>query len=168
MTVQNNESVRVQKFENLSDENNIICVKPLKIFLGESEVCDMTLMSEALDETKFDGNTILLKLSEENVRHSYVYIDGDMIYSFLTNDNVYKNISFMGSILTPYSIAIGGENIYFLTRHFIFIKSEKIIDDELLKSNGNSVDPFGYDVSNCRDGLFEKIRKYKVHSNYDN
>ena len=30
-----------------------------------------------------------------------------MTCSFLTNDNVYKNISNMGIKLTPYSIAIG-------------------------------------------------------------
>ena len=41
-----------------SDENNVLCVKPLKKFLGESEVCDMTLISGALDKSIFDGNTI--------------------------------------------------------------------------------------------------------------
>ena len=73
----------------------------------------------------------------------------------------------MGSNLTPYSIAIGDENIYFLTPHFKFIKREKFIKHELLKSNGNSVDPFDYHVSKCRDGFFKKLRIYKIHSNYD-
>ena len=35
-----------------------------------------------------------------------------MICSFLTNDNIYKNISNMGNELTPYSIAVGHENVY--------------------------------------------------------
>ena len=46
----------------------------------------------------------------------------------------------MGKNLTPYSIAIGEDNIYFLTPHFIFIKREKITDNELLKTNKSSVD----------------------------
>ena len=39
----------------------------------------------------------------------------------------------MGSILTPYSKAVGWENIYFLFPHFEFTKREKIIDNEVLK-----------------------------------
>ena len=45
-----------------------------------------------------------------------------MSCSFLSNDDIYKYISNMGNNLTPYSIAIGEENIYFLTPHFNFIK----------------------------------------------
>ena len=70
------------------DENNIYCVKPLEIFLRKSETCDMTLMSGAFDKLVFDGDTILLKISEEYGRHRYVYIDGNMICSFVTNDNI--------------------------------------------------------------------------------
>ena len=47
------------------------------------------------------------------------------------------------------------------------MKREKINDDELLKSNGNSVDPFDYHISNCGKYSFEKLRNYKIHSNYD-
>ena len=140
----------------------------MEIFLGKSKVCGMTLMSEALDKSVFDGNTILLKISEENDRHRYVYIGGDMICSFLTYDNIYKYISNMGNNLTPYSIAIGEENIYFLTPHFKFIKREKINDNELLKTNKASVDPFDHHVSNCRIHSFKKLRKNKIHSNDDN
>ena len=45
----------------------------------------------------------------------YVCVGGDMIYSFLTNDNIYKYISNMGNNLTPFSMAVDHENIYFLT-----------------------------------------------------
>ena len=76
---------------------------------------------------------------------------------------MYKYISFMGNNLTPSSIAIGDENIYFLAPHFKFIKRRKINDNELLKSNGNSVDPFGYHVLNCGDCLFRKLRIYIIH-----
>ena len=84
---------KVQKFEEISIyENNIFCVKPLDMFLDKSKVCDMTLMSGAFNKTVFNGNTILLKISEENDKCRYVYIGGDMICSFLTNDNIYKYI----------------------------------------------------------------------------
>ena len=78
-----------------------------------------------------------------------MYDGGDMICSFLTNDKFYKNISNVGKKLTPYSIAICGENIYFLTPHFKFFKREKNKDIELLKTKEISVDPFDYHVSIC-------------------
>ena len=127
----------------------------------------MTLMSGALDKSVFDGNTILLKISEENDKHRYVYIGGDMICSFLTKDKNYKNISIMGNNLTSYSIPIGQENIHFLNPHFKFIKRQKIYDNELLKTNIGSVIPFKYHVSNCKEDSLKTIRIYEVHSNYD-
>ena len=114
VTFQKNGWIKVQKIEDVSDdEKSIHCVKPLETFLSESEVCDMTLMSGAFDKSVFDGNTFLLKTSEECGRHRYVYYGGFMICSFLTNDYIYRHISFMEYNLTPYSIAIGEENIYF-------------------------------------------------------
>ena len=58
----------------------------METFLGKSKTCDMTLMSGAFDKSVFDGNTILLEISEENPKHRYVNIGGNMICSFLTND----------------------------------------------------------------------------------
>ena len=124
-------------------------------------------MSGAFDKSVFDGNTILLKISEENGKHRYVYIGGDMICSFLTKDNIDKYISNMGNNLTPYSIAVGRENVYFSTPHFRFIKREKINDNELLKTNKNSIDTFDYNVSNCGKKSVKKLRKSEIHSNYD-
>ena len=76
-----------------------------------------------------------------------------MICSFLTIDRIYKYISNKGNNLTPCCIAIGWENIYFLTPYFKFTKKENI--DE------NDTDMlFGYQkVSNCR-----KLRVYKIDS----
>ena len=145
----------------------MFCVKPLEIFLGKSKVCDMTWMSGAFDKSIFDGNTILLKIIEENDEHRYVYIFGDMICSFLTNHNIYKYISNMGNNLTPYSIAIGEENIYSLTPHFKFVEREEIDDNELLKANKSNVDPFTYHVSNCGKYSLKKSRIYEIHSSYD-
>ena len=62
----------------------------MEIFLGKSESCEMTAFSGAFDKSIFDGNTILIKIGEENSKHRYVYIGGDMVCSFLTNDRIYK------------------------------------------------------------------------------
>ena len=65
----------------------------------------------------------------------------------------------MGNNLTPYSIAIGWENLCLLTPHFKFVKKEKIQYD-------GDVELFDY-VSYCRIHSFKKLRLYKVHSSYD-
>ena len=168
VSFQKNGFIRVQKFGDISnDENKIFCVIPLRTYFYKSEVCDMTTLSVYFDKSIYDGNTFLIKISEQIDRHRGVYIGGDMIFSFLTNDKVYKYISNVGNNLTPYSLAIGEENIYFLTPHFIFIKRKNINDNELLKSNGNSVDPFEYHKLNCSDDLLKQLRKYEIHSNYN-
>ena len=102
-------------------------MEPIKVFIGKSRECEMTEMSGALDKSVFDGNTNLLKISEENNRHRYVYIGGNMVCIFLTNDKIYEFISKMGNNLVPYSIAIGTRYIYFLTPHFKIIKRERLI-----------------------------------------
>ena len=78
-----------------------------------------------------------------------------MVCTFLTGDEIYKYISNMGNNLTSYIIAIGWKNIYFLTPHFQIVEKEKI-------HSGDDVELLDYDVSNC-----EKLREYKIHSNYD-
>ena len=128
----------------------------METFLGKSQLCDMTDFSGAKDKNLFDGNTILLKVSEENNNHRYVYIGGDMVCSFVTNDRKYEDISNMGTNLTPYSIAIGWENIYHLTPYFKFIKKENIDENDIDKL-------FDYhNISNCK-----KLKTCKIHSNYD-
>ena len=73
VTFRKNGCIKVQKFEDISDdENNIFCLKPLETYLSKSEVCDKTLMSGAFDKSVFDGNTLLLKISEEYGRLRYV------------------------------------------------------------------------------------------------
>ena len=119
--------VKVQKIEDISDDKNFIYkVNPMETFLGKSESCMMTAYSGAFDKKFFDGITILLKISEENDKHMYLYIGGDMICSSLTNDKIYKYIPNMGNNLTPYSIAIGYENIHFLTPYFKYVEKENI------------------------------------------
>ena len=158
VTFKNNGIIRVQKLENVSEDKNIIYeVNPIETFVGKSQLCNMTEFSGAEDKEFFNGNTILLKVSEENNRHRYVYIGGDKVCSFLTNDKIYKYISNMGNNLSPYSIAIGWENIYYLTPYFKFAKKEKDIDEDDIDKL------FNYqNISNYR-----KLPVYKIHSNYD-
>ena len=118
----------------------------------------MTEFSGAEDKEVFNGNTIIIKVSEENSKHRYVYIGGDMVCSYLTNDKIYKYISNMGNSLTPYSIAIGWEKIYFLTPYFRVIKKENIDVDNIDK-----LFDIDYDDITSR----EKIEINKIHSNYD-
>ena len=81
---------------------------------------------------------------------------------------MYRFISNMGIIFTPYSIAKDEEDIYFLTPHFKFIRREKIDDNELLKPNKTGVDPFDYHVSNGGKYSFKTLRIQKTHPNSDN
>ena len=62
----------------------------------------------------------------------------------------------MGNNLSPYSIAIGWENIYFLTPYFRFIKKENIDVDDIDKL---------FDYQNIAN--YRKLQVYKNHSNYD-
>ena len=135
VTFKNIGMIRVQKLEDISgDDKNIINeVNAMETFIGKSEDCEMTYFSGARDKKVFDGNTVLLKVSEENNRHRYVYVEGERVCSFLTNDRIYKYISNMGNDLTPCSIAIGRENIYNLTPYFKFTRKENIDEDDIDK-----------------------------------
>ena len=62
----------------------------------------------------------------------------------------------MGNNLSPYSIAIGRQNIFYSTPYFKIIKKENIDENDINKL-------FDYqDLSNC-----QKLRTYKIHSNND-
>ena len=160
VTFKNNGCVKVQKFEDISKEKNTIySVKPMEIFLGKSQVCNMTIFSGARDKEVFDGNTILFKISEENGKHKYVYIGGDMVCSFMTSDNIYEYISNMGNNLSPYSVATGEENYYLLTPNFKIIKKDKIDYDTIL--DGTYVSD-----SDLKES-FEEIELCKIQSNYN-
>ena len=145
VTCLNNGRIKVQKIEDVSNNENIIYqVNPIEIFIGKS-----------LDKEVLNGNTILLEITRENNKYRYVYIGGDMICSFLTDDKIYKYISNIDNNLFPFSIAIGHKNIYYLTPHFKFCKRENIDVEDIDKL-------FDYnDISNC-----QKLQTYEIHSNY--
>ena len=132
VTSQNKGGIKVQKIEDVDDDKNIIYeVNPIEKFIGKSQLCDTTKTSGAKDKGVFDGNTFLLEIGKQNNKPKYVYIGGDMVCSFLTNDKSYKYIAIMGNNLIPYSIAIGWENIHYLTPYFKFIK-KKILTNMIL------------------------------------
>ena len=118
----------------------------------------MTEFSGAEDKQVFNGNTILLYKGQDNNRHRYVYIGGDMVCTFLTNDRINKYISNMGNNLTPYSKAIGWENIFYLTPYFRVIEKTNIDVDDI--DNLFNID---YDDDMNR----EEIEINKIYSNYD-
>ena len=163
VTFQNKGWINVQKFAVGSlDKNIIYTVNPLKTFLGKSRKCEMTALSGAFDKMRFDGKTILLEVAKENDDYRYIYIGGDMICSFLTDDNLYKYVSNMSNDLFPYSRAIGDKNVYFLTPHFKFISKALIDDDKLMKTGEDIDDLFDYFLSNCEKDTFEKIQICKI------
>ena len=118
----------------------------------------MTEFSGARDKDVFNGNTFLLKISEENSKNRYLYIGGDMVCSILTKNRIYKYISNIGNNLTSCGIAIGYENIYYLTPYFKFIKRENFDENDILR-----LFDIDYDDIISR----EEIKMHKIHSNYD-
>ena len=114
------------------------------------------MFSGAFDKKVFDGNTILLKIDEENGKHKYVYIGGDMVCSFMIGDKIYEYISNMGNNLCPYSVATGEENYYLLAPNFKSIKKDKIDYDTIL---------YGIYAPDS-DLPFEELELCKIHSNY--
>ena len=159
VTTRNKGWVRVQRLEDVSDDKNVIYeVNPMETFIGKCKDCKMTKFSGARDKEVFNGNTILLKVSDENNKHKYVYIGGNMVCSFLSNDRIYEYISNMGNNLTPYSIAIGWENIYYLTPYFRVIMKKNINVDDLDKL---------FDINYDDIMKHEKIEINKIYSNYD-
>ena len=62
VTTRNKGWVRVQRLEDVSNDDNIIYeVNPKEIFIGKSEDCKMTEFSGARNREVFNGNTVLLK-----------------------------------------------------------------------------------------------------------
>ena len=134
VTLENKNWVKVQKFKDgCLDENIIYTVNPMETFLGKSKSCAMTALSGAFNEKCVDGNTILLKVGIGNGKHKYVYIGGDMVCSFMTSDNIYEYLSNMGNNLSPYNVATGEKNYYWLAPNFACMKKDKIVYDTILK-----------------------------------
>ena len=65
VTFQNKGWIKVEKFEDISEDKNIIYkVNPMETFFGKRQLCDMTEFLRAEDKKVFDGNKILLNLGD--------------------------------------------------------------------------------------------------------
>ena len=72
MKIKAPQSTNIKNFYN--DENNILCVKPLENFLGKCNVINKLVKSGNLNKSLYSGNTILLKISEENKKKTDLYM----------------------------------------------------------------------------------------------
>ena len=96
----NSGCIEVRNFENISnDEGKILYMKALKTVLGKSEIGNRTCVSGVFDESVFDGNILLLELSEENDNRRYVYFSGNMVCFFFQLKMIFVNISQTWEIL---------------------------------------------------------------------
>lgn len=113
-----------------------------KIFIGTSPLIKMTDFSRGYGKY-FDGNTILLLLSNNN----YIYIENS-IEQFKINDQIEHYYSFVGNNDIAYPMAIGKKNIYFFEypqgylpiEEFPKFTSEK--DLQSIFDKGCELDPF--------------------------
>ena len=164
--IENNDLVKILKHKNTYDDDTIILrTKLTELFYGKSDLTNMLIKLGSLDYSVFNGKTILLKISEENNKNRYLYIDGDKIYSFINNDLILTKVANMGNNMIPYSTAVGEENVYFLSPHCNYTKRVIVRDVDLLKTNGNSVDPFDYHLENHGPDRFENLLEFTcIHS----
>lgn len=103
-----------------------------KAFVGKSVVNDMTKFSGGHGK-RFDGNTILLHIKDNN----YVYV-GEQIYSFKSLSEIVKYISPVGNSDVPYPYAIDKENnVYLMISDVILLNLPK-------KYYTNGKDPYTY------------------------
>ena len=109
----------------------------LNIFIGKSHLNDMTEFSGARDDSKWDGNSILLELRDGTLdkasTSSYMFI-GECVYTFETEDKIIKFTSNVGNNQVPYVVAYGERNIYYLSDRYQFIPYDSIHDDDIRKN----------------------------------
>lgn len=88
----------------------VLSVKPKKIFEGVSPKCEMTKFSGGYGKGTLN-NSMLLHLKN----NEYLYI-GHEIYKFVTpnGDRIFRYTSPVGNNDVPYPAAFGEQNIYFL------------------------------------------------------
>ena len=61
-----NGGIYVYKYNKYKFDRPFLSFQPKRIFIGRSKVCRMTNSSGALENTDFDGNTILLECGKIN------------------------------------------------------------------------------------------------------
>ena len=102
----------------------------------------MTEFSVALNNSNFDGNTILLGCEDTK----YVYISGLEVFDFRTDQKILDYISFLGKNKIPHTFPVG-EKYTEKSTHYNFIENDKIEEGILLNSSNDSLDPYDYHLS---------------------
>ena len=71
----------------------------------------------------------------------------------------------MENNMTPYSLAVGTKNIYFISTHYKFIENDMIQPGTLLNSLMDSLDPFDYHKNKCGPDCFKTLLECnRIHS----
>ena len=123
----------------------------------------MTEISAAMDNSNFNGNTILLEVEDKK----YVSFSGLEIFEFRTDDKILDNISLMGNNMIPYTFAIGEKYTYFISTHYNFIGNDKSEEGMSINASNNSLDP--YDCHLSKNGLDCFIKLFecnRIHSSW--
>ena len=116
-----------------------------------------------MDNSNFDGNTILLEVEDEK----YVYISGLEIFEFRTDDKILDYKSLMGNNMIPYTFAIGEKYTYFKSTHYKFIENDKIEEGTLLNPSSDSLDPYDYHLNKNGLDCFKKLLQCnRIHSSW--
>jgi hypothetical protein len=133
-----------------------------KSFIGKS-ILNNTTKSEYTHGSKYDGNTILLELSN-NIN---VFI-GNNIYEFkLSNDTITSYYSTLGRSHVPYPVAVSKDYIYLLTFTKFISKNNNLLNG---KSEKDISDIHQYYMENQTDkdfiSKFKQISIKMIHKGY--
>ena len=60
-----------------------------------------------------------------------MFVGGESVYFFETEDKIVKLISNVGNNMVPYSAAYGEKNIYYQSDQYLFIPYESIIYEQI-------------------------------------
>ena len=148
-----NDDVYVYKYEKSKFDQPFLSFKPKQIFIGKSKVCEITQFAGAIDNSDFDGNTLLLEVND----NEYVYISGSEISKFKTDDKIIEYISLMGNNMIPYAIMVREKFTYFLDHRYKFLENDKI-------EKGTLLNPFEYHLEKCGIDSFKKLERVLIHT----
>ena len=148
-----NTYVSVYKYEKYNFDQPFLSFQVKNLFIGKSELCGMTEFSGALNNSNFDGNTILLECEDSK----YVYISGLGIFELRTIDKIIDYISLMGNNTTPFVFAVGEKYIHFISTHHKCIENDKTGEGTLLNSSNDSLDPNNYHLEKSGSDCFKKV-----------
>lgn len=167
-----NKLKNAHKLDNIMNETNhdlydlFMNIKEYeKVFIGKSQLNDMTEYSGAYG-SKYNGNSILIKLSSSSRLHNYMAI-GYKIYTFSTSEEIIQYHSPVGNNLVPYPYAISNNYVYLLIDE-VYIENKYIDTGKSKKVNKNTnvYDQY-YEMKkmkNKTNNHFKKIKTRTIHN----